>query len=514
MRHILFLVIMLCAPLVAQFIPPQGGGSGVPVISALSTPGAPIVTPTCTGTCATSWTYYSAAANSVGYVASASTTATNAATLDSGHHNLIAPGACQTGQTAWDIYRLDPSYPAVFWIARLACGSTLTDNGLTHTSQILPAGNTTAGASIANLRVPGALTLGNNFAGGSSQSQSTPVLNVQSILALANDTGLTYPSPTNAYIGTELGVGNAGADSAGLVSIINDAKASTQNYNDINGIEGVANLQGASTAAAVIGGNFQALAGGGASTMTSTLDGIDAESTLYPGMVTPPSQLIGGFFDAYTYQGGVGVYGLQGTGYIDVGPGNSTTQDSGLAFYLTVYSGTEPYGTGILVYPSTAEGGDITFTAGIEVGGGAGGSGTTNLVGLQIDDQSGTSSAINKNLWSKGVGAQNTIEGVTGLGLIEGTGSAPSISGCGASIASTSTNVAGQVTSGATGTCTFALTFASSQTYATAPVCYANNLTHPGATNAIYQTLGTASGVTFSGTTVSSDAISYACLGH
>lgn len=77
-------------------------------------------------------------------------------------------------------------------------------------------------------------------------------------------------------------------------------------------------------------------------------------------------------------------------------------------------------------------------------------------------------------------------------------------------------SAAGVMTSGTTGTCTPVVTL-SGALGATAPngwSCYMQNRTHPGTTNAMYQTASSTTTATFSGTTVSGDVMSFECTGY
>ena len=112
--------------------------------------------------------------------------------------------------------------------------------------------------------------------------------------------------------------------------------------------------------------------------------------------------------------------------------------------------------------------------------------------------------------------ALSTVD-VNGHGLFNllgGYGAAPGISGCSASISSDSTNVSGEITSGTSGSCTVALTWANSQAFKQGAACSVANQTHPGTTNLVQQTGYTQSTVTLTGVTVSGDVLEYFCGGR
>ena len=112
------------------------------LLTALSTPTAPVVTPTCTGTCATSYGY-EAVDWYLGFESpnSTPTTVSNAVSLDSGHYNTISH-TCQAGASFWTVQR-SISAGALGWIGgantvndgpggiEISCSAgTLVDNGL------------------------------------------------------------------------------------------------------------------------------------------------------------------------------------------------------------------------------------------------------------------------------------------------------------------------------------------------------------------------------------------------
>lgn len=75
---------------------------------------------------------------------------------------------------------------------------------------------------------------------------------------------------------------------------------------------------------------------------------------------------------------------------------------------------------------------------------------------------------------------------------------------------------AGQLTSGVSGTCTVAITIAGATgvTANNAFSCWMNNITHPGTTNIMQQSVSTAVSATFTGTTVTGDVLNFGCLGY
>ena len=141
----------------------------------------------------------------------------------------------------------------------------------------------------------------------------------------------------------------------------------------------------------------------------------------------------------------------------------------------------------------------------------------TDINGILLNSPDGLFTTVGQYyaVNQQGTTDKSLFQGIVEQGLIEGTGSAPGISGCNsATIASTSTNVAGTITAEATGTCTIALTFAGSQAFAHNATIWVQNQTHPGATNALTQTTSTTGSVTFSGTTVAGDVLRYGVLGN
>lgn len=112
--------------------------------TALSTPTTPVVTPTCTGTCATTYTYIVVANLAGGGVApsSSGSTAAQASTLDATHFNGIATAAV-TNSSNCDLYRTVGGATQGLIATGFACGSTITDNALTGDSSSAPSTNTT-----------------------------------------------------------------------------------------------------------------------------------------------------------------------------------------------------------------------------------------------------------------------------------------------------------------------------------------------------------------------------------
>lgn len=94
-----------------------------------------------------------------------------------------------------------------------------------------------------------------------------------------------------------------------------------------------------------------------------------------------------------------------------------------------------------------------------------------------------------------------------------GNGSGPSgVTGCSATVGSNSKDPAGTIVAGASATCDIVITFdiATDHNFS----CYMSNQTHPGATNRFDQTASNTTTVTFHGTAVSSDVLSYLCLAY
>lgn len=75
------------------------------------------------------------------------------------------------------------------------------------------------------------------------------------------------------------------------------------------------------------------------------------------------------------------------------------------------------------------------------------------------------------------------------------------------------TLLGGLITSGTDGTCGGALNI-DPAAWPGGMTCSIQNLTHPGATNAMYQTVSATDGFTFTGTTVSGDVLAYSCAGY
>ena len=102
--------------------------------------------------------------------------------------------------------------------------------------------------------------------------------------------------------------------------------------------------------------------------------------------------------------------------------------------------------------------------------------------------------------------------GRVGFAAVTGTSSAPAISGCSATIDSTSNNVAGEFTSGSTGSCTVTLTFAGG---ISAPHGWACAVSNKSSGNLVRVIGSTTTTVQFNGTTTSGDVIAYSgCSGH
>ena len=100
----------------------------------LATAAAPGVVPTCSGTCATTYTYVNAYCSVVGCaLESSATSASNAATLDGSHFNTITPPACPAGAVAVRVRRTASGGNNGFDgnIGYLSCPvTTLVDNGI------------------------------------------------------------------------------------------------------------------------------------------------------------------------------------------------------------------------------------------------------------------------------------------------------------------------------------------------------------------------------------------------
>lgn len=162
--------------------------------------------------------------------------------------------------------------------------------------------------------------------------------------------------------------------------------------------------------------------------------------------------------------------------------------------------------------PVSISGGTHTAIYGERISGSRSGGTVVDTAGLRIDDWSVvTASGTNYNMLSQGVASSNLDEGKRLSGLFAGTGSAPGISGCSATIDATSTNAAGIITSGTSGACTVAITMANSQTAPHGFSCAVSNLT---TANLIRQTVSSTGGATFAGVTVSADKIAYNCIGY
>lgn len=119
-------------------VSPQGvynkGGAAITgsiIQSAIGTPSAPVVTPVCSGTCATTWTYYCVAldANGKETIPSASAATTvGPATLSAANYNTVKCGG-KAGALAWIILKADTSHAAYSCYSESGQACTITDDG-------------------------------------------------------------------------------------------------------------------------------------------------------------------------------------------------------------------------------------------------------------------------------------------------------------------------------------------------------------------------------------------------
>lgn len=159
-----------------------------------------------------------------------------------------------------------------------------------------------------------------------------------------------------------------------------------------------------------------------------------------------------------------------------------------------------------------------SFTGTIEVGSGGGVSGAG--AGNVTNSGASTDNAIPKFVGTGGITIENTgvliddTNNVTTTGTSKaiafiGGGSTPSVGTCG-TIGTGSTNTAGFITSATTGSCVSVLTFAS----VTATTGWSCSITNATTANLHRQTGSSTTTATFSGTTVSSDRLNYACFAY
>lgn len=117
--------------------------------AALSTPAAPTVTPTCSGTCASTWGYKIIAIDPNGAQSSASsaqTTALQSNTLDGSHFNVIT-WAAVAGAASYQIYRstvaVSPATLGVIGSVTTGATLTFTDSGGAGDASTAPTANAT-----------------------------------------------------------------------------------------------------------------------------------------------------------------------------------------------------------------------------------------------------------------------------------------------------------------------------------------------------------------------------------
>ena len=140
---------------------PAGLRVGTLTAVALATPGAPMVTPTCTGTCASTWTYTctSLAGDLTTTVpGAAASTLVNATTLDGTHYNTVVCPA-NAGTSYWTVRRTvsggTPATLGALATCTSIAGLSCVDNGLVGDAGTAPTGNTT-GAVVVKLETPAA----------------------------------------------------------------------------------------------------------------------------------------------------------------------------------------------------------------------------------------------------------------------------------------------------------------------------------------------------------------------
>jgi hypothetical protein len=138
---------------------PAGFRLGTLTAVVLTTPGAPTVTPTCTGTCVSTWSYTCESLSGDSKTTlpgAAGSTAVNASTLDSTHYNTVVCPADATVTFRTIRRSVSGGTPATLGalatctsIAGLSC----VDNGLVGDASAAPTGNTT-GSVVGKIETP------------------------------------------------------------------------------------------------------------------------------------------------------------------------------------------------------------------------------------------------------------------------------------------------------------------------------------------------------------------------
>jgi hypothetical protein len=133
--------------------------TGVIQIAAIASPSAPTVTATCSGLCASAWTYEVVLNGAVGGTVTASSAdgaANNALTLDATHYNTIHAPTCTAGAVSYSVYRTKvETSPATFGNITptpVACGMNTVDNGVAGDGTTAPTANTTGGIFAPNMK--------------------------------------------------------------------------------------------------------------------------------------------------------------------------------------------------------------------------------------------------------------------------------------------------------------------------------------------------------------------------
>lgn len=150
-----------------------GSASNQYLSTALPTPSAPTLSVTCSGTCATTYSYVVLPLNLVGHGVQSppASTAVQAATLDGSHFNRITPQACTgsfAGVTGWLVYRTvaagtPSSLGLIGSTTGVACAGHLDDNGLTGNFEFPYISDQSTGQYVAGTsNILGHMAIGNN----------------------------------------------------------------------------------------------------------------------------------------------------------------------------------------------------------------------------------------------------------------------------------------------------------------------------------------------------------------
>lgn len=138
----------------------SGFVGGVPVV-AVATPAAPTVTPTCSGTCASTWSYAVDCLDANGsttLVSSNGTTAANASTLDGTHFNTITWSktiGCKTYEIRRTAVATSPATTGLIGTNASGLALSFVDNNVAGDSSAAPTVNTTGGINAVSLKANG-----------------------------------------------------------------------------------------------------------------------------------------------------------------------------------------------------------------------------------------------------------------------------------------------------------------------------------------------------------------------